>query len=419
GAAAAAVRPITSRLPTVRTRVVAGKTVPVTIGQALRTTAVAKIESWLSHTLIGGRLRKVATQQQRALAEIATDLIRNTTGFVGDPVNFLSNIAEGAKVLRGRASELYESVKAALPSKMVRARSVKEVQQLRASGLIGPEDFALSPQGMWTKLQDIRIASSRAAHRAARSENWNDFRKANIDIKAAEELMDSLFEQGTRAAPNAAELSALYKKAKATWSQASAMEEFGQVMAGATEGAHPSLLEGFLKPRPQVVGGKRVAKAVGAVKPDLARLTKAFGTEGAKDLVRVLELIDRSQQGGTLGGALITIGSLIEAGGLIAVGDVVGAVTSTARTYGGLWAISRALAKPLGRGAVVKFLEAVTKGDTPVRINFLAQKVADAAEESETAKAELPKPPVIEVGPADLRQDTEIMLKAKEGEITP
>jgi hypothetical protein len=381
-------KPFVGKLAKFRTRTIAGIEAPVSLGQTVRNPVVAKIESWLVHTPAGGPIRQVMAKQQRVLAEITTDLIFKVTGYVDDPARFLSNITEGAKVLEGRASLLYDKIKGSLREATVVT---------------------------WEELQRARSAQARIAATASQRSIRRD---AHIAVEQIENKMDDIIQRaGTNEVTREA-IKTVYAEAKATWSQAQAMNDFGRVLGKATEGVSPELLGGFVTPRPQVVKAKGVLKAVGAVKPNLRRLTQAFGKEGAKDIVHILELIDRSQQGGSLGGALITIGSLAKGIHSLAVGNVAGAVKDVAATYGGLWAISRALARPQGRGVVTRFFEAVAKGDTAARLNFLAQKIVEVAEDGKT-KPLSPPPIAIEVGPADLRQNTEIMLRAKEGEITP
>ncbi|KKM87560.1 hypothetical protein LCGC14_1267650 [marine sediment metagenome] len=79
------------------------------------------------------------------------------------------------------------------------------------------------------------------------------------------------------------------------------------------------------------------------------------------------------------------------------------------------------MATSSGRSAFLHLLKtkAGTAAATNAAINLVAIANQNTNRNMEGGLPAPPQPQAIEVGPADLRRDTEIMLQAKEGEITP
>ena len=102
-----------------------------------------------------------------------------------------------------------------------------------------------------------------------------------------------------------------------------------------------------------------------------------------------------------------------------------GVAAAAAVTLGGEIVIGRmiasAMASPGGRSAFLHLLKtkAGTAAATHAAIRLVTVAVQNTERNMEGGLPAPPQPQAIEVGPADLRQNTEIMLRAKEGEITP
>ncbi len=220
-------------------------------------------------------------------------------------------------------------------------------------------------------------------------------------------------------------------KANDMWRRASLGEDLGDLFRELTEGSRPSIQRELgMKPLTPTVRGKALIEKIELLQKDIE---KVYGVQAYKNIEKIGEVLATGQRASpaNMAGHFMTLSAVIigltlpaTLGGA-AVAGAYGAVTMTGAALASELVIGRVLAAAIasknGRAAVLTMLR--TKAGSAAA-SLAAIKVVSLANANTERNMEggLPAPPApqaIEVGPADLRQDTEIMLSAKEGEITP
>ena len=225
-----------------------------------------------------------------------------------------------------------------------------------------------------------------------------------------------------------------WRTANNWWRRASLSEDLAKMVDSVTEGTRPSTQVAMGDvPVPPTIGGKTFVTKLRAMKGEIE---KVYGERAYTQLETLGNILIRGQKTGGIVGHFMTLQAMMMAmsvpAGAVAgytqggiPGAVGGAFLGPGLLLGGELVIGKALAAAMtssgGRAAVTHLFR--TKAGTAAAAHA-ATRVLDIANQNTERNMEggLPIPPqpqTIEVGPADLRQNTEIILKAKNGEITP
>jgi hypothetical protein len=219
-------------------------------------------------------------------------------------------------------------------------------------------------------------------------------------------------------------------KANNMWRRASLSNRLGELFRKLTEGSRPSIQrEMGMKPIPPQVKGKTLIENIEVLQRDIE---KVYGVDAYKNIEKIGEILATGQRAApaNIAGHFMTLAAVIVGLTLpatitgAAIGGTFGAVGLSVGALASELVLGRVLAAAIasksGRAAVLTMLR-TKAGSTAATL--AAIKVVSLANVNTERNMEggLPLPPeqAIEVGPADLRQNTEIMLRAKEGEITP
>ncbi|KKL10028.1 hypothetical protein LCGC14_2559950, partial [marine sediment metagenome] len=225
-----------------------------------------------------------------------------------------------------------------------------------------------------------------------------------------------------------------WRTANNMWRRASLSEDLAKMVDSVTEGTRPSTQVAIGDvPVPPTIGGKTFVTKLRAMQGEIE---KVYGERAYTQLETLGNILVRGQKSGGIVGHFMTLqammmGMSIPAGGFAGyqaggvTGMVAGAFVGPGLLLGGELVIGKVLAAAMsssgGRAALIHLFR--TKAGTAAAA-YAATRVLNIANQNTDRDTEggLPLPPqpqAIEVGPADLRRDTEIMLQAKEGEITP
>ena len=468
--------PIPRRAKLGRTSVtIEGVRIPQAAGEASRATAMGKIRGLLQGSFVGDPLRRL-TQAQGRLANFALKRIANRVTLGAErgwwkhekPAGAFHG---GASALKGKAQPIYNSIDNVVkevrpgvsPEQIAKLRGPSRVRYRRyqlfahkvqkkmgelLADLEVQEMIALDPQvsqAIRTRLANIELGGMTPlpfeAYQSARSSLMTLRKRAN---KAGNNRASRLLHEGIEAVDEVAEdmlkyidgergttLAKDWRRANDMWRRASLSEDLGDLFREITEGSRPSIQrEMGMKPIPPTVHGKTLIEKIELLQKDIERV---YGAKAYKDIEKIGEILATGQRAapGGIAGHFMTLSAVIVGltapatiGGAL-VGGTYGAVTMTAAALASELILGRvvaaAIASKNGRAAVLTMLR--TKAGSAAAI-LAAIKVVSLANQNTEHNMEggLPTPPApqaIEVGPADLRQDTEIMLQAKDGEITP
>ncbi len=220
-------------------------------------------------------------------------------------------------------------------------------------------------------------------------------------------------------------------KANDMWRRASLSEDLGDLFRELTEGSRPSIQrEMGMKPLTPTVRGKALIEKIEVMQKDIERV---YGVQAYKNIEKIGEVLATGQRASpaNMAGHFMTLSAVIIGLTLpatlsgAAVAGAYGAVTMTGAALASELVVGRVLAAAIasknGRAAVLTMLrtKAGSTAATLAAIKVVSLANINTERNMEGGLPTPPAPQAIEVGPADLRQDTEIMLQAKEGEITP
>ena len=455
---------------------VAGVVVPRIAGEATGAVLTTKVAGLLKGSLVGERLVRLAKFQQKRINLALNHIAERITKAEGRGKVYempADAFKGGAKALKDRAKPIYENIRAitselapSAPERIgamtgqVKARymryqgKVKAVAQ-RMTELLSDLDISemLGQDPDVANTLRTRLATLQTAERlTVPFETFKSTRSALIKLrsrafKAGKDNAARLLSEAVDAVNDSAgellkaiddqrgtTLAKDWRTANNWWRRASLSEDLAEMVDSVTEGTRPSTQAAIGDiPVPPTIGGKTFVTKLRAMKGEIE---KVYGERAYTQLETLGDILVRGQKTGGIVGHFMTLQAMMMAMSIPAVGyagyvtggiggAVAGAFLGPGLLLGGEMAIGKVAAIAMttsgGRAALIHLFR--TKAGTAAAA-YAATRVLDIANQNTERVPEggLPTPPApqaIEVGPADLRQDTEIMLQAKEGEITP
>ena len=455
---------------------VAGVVIPRAAGEATGSVIISKIADLLRGSLVGEKLVRLAKFQQKRINLALNRIAERITKAEGRGKVYempADAFKGGAKALKDRAKPLYENIdritselapgateRAAALTGQARVKfmhyqgKVKAVAK-RMTELLSEQDIkdmlGLDPD-IATTIR-TRLATLQTAERlTVPFETFKSTRTVLINLrkrasKAGKNNAARLLSEAIDAVDDAAgemlkaidnqrgtTLAKDWRTANNWWRHASLSEDLAKMVDSVTEGTRPSTQAAIGDiPTPPTIAGKTFVTKLRAMKGEIE---KVYGQKAYTQLETLGNILTRGQKSGGIVGHFMTLQAMMMAmsvpAGAVAgytqggiPGAVGGAFLGPGLLLGGELIIGKALAAAMtssgGRAALTHLFR--TKAGTAAAA-YAATRVLNIANQNTARDTEggLPIPPqpqAIEVGPADLRQDTEIMLQAKEGEITP
>jgi len=467
--------PIPRRAKLGRTAVtIEGVRIPQALGEASRSVFWNKIRGLLQGSLVGKPLQALSQAQQR-LANFTLKRIANRITLGAErgwwkhekPAGAFHG---GAEALRDKARPIYKNIdditSELLPGAPERIKvltgqarvrfmryqgKVKAVAQ-RMTELLSDLDISemLTLDPNIASTLRTRLASLQTAERlTVPFETFKSTRSALMSLRrkasdagkhnAARLLSEAIDAVNDSAgdmlkaidAQRGTTLAKDWLKANDMWKRAALGDDLSELFRKLTEGSRPSIQrEMGMKPLTPTVRGKALIEEIELLQKDIE---KVYGVQAYKNIEKIGEVLATGQRASpaNMAGHFMTLSVVIigltlpATFGGAAIAGAYGAVTMTGAALASELVIGRVLAAAIasknGRAAVLTMLR--TKAGSAAA-SLAAIKVVSLANQNTERNMEggLPAPPLpqaIEVGPADLRQNTEIMLRAKEGEITP
>lgn len=451
-----------------------GVRIPQALGEATRSVWWNKIRGLLQGSLVGKPLQALSQAQQR-LANFTLKRLANRITLGAErgwwkhekPAGAFHG---GAEALRDKARPIYKNIDATtselLPGAPERIKALTgqaRVRFMRYQGKVKAvaermtellsdldisEMLTLDPNiasTLRTRLASLQTAerltvpfetfkSTRSAlmslrRKASDAGKHNAARLLSEAIDAVNDSAGDMLkaidaQRGTTLAKD-------WLKANDMWKRAALGDDLSELFRKLTEGSRPSIQrEMGMKPIPPQVKGKTLIENIEVLQRDIE---KVYGVQAYKSIEKIGEILSTGQRAApaNIAGHFMTLAAVIV--GLTLPATVAGAAIGG--TFGAVGLSVGALASELVLGRVLAAAIASKSGRTAV-LTMLRSKVNSAAHTLAVIKVVeianvntehnmeggLPTPPqpqAFEVGPVDLRQNTEVMLRAKEGEITP
>lgn len=456
---------------------VAGVTIPRIAGEATGSVIITKVAGLLKGSLVGEKLVRLAQFQQKRINLALNRIAERITKAEGRGKVYempADAFKGGAKALKDRARPIYENIDNVV-QEMRPGASPERIAQLPGPSQIRYRRYQLNIRGLEKRMnalladleiqemimQDPEVGSAirtrlESIGRGERTplpfESYQNARTSLMTLRkranrAGNNRASLLLSEGVQAVDEAAKsmlkyidgergttLAKDWGLANNMWRRASLSEDLAKMVDSVTEGTRPSTQVAIGDvPVPPTIGGKTFVTKLRAMK---SQIEKVYGPKAYTDLEKIGNILVRGQKAGGIVGHFMTLQAMMMAmsvpAGAVAgytqaglPGAIGGALVGPGLLLGGELVIGKALASAMtssgGRAAVIHLFR--TKAGTAAAA-LAAIRVLNIANQNTERDTEggLPLPPqpqAFEVGPVDLRQNTEIMLRAKEGEITP